>query len=268
MGHTSKSLCHAPAPTDTPSLKDIMDKLHNLETMRQAWSQCQGCNLSAKRRSVVFGFGNPNAQIIVVGEAPGANEDREGIPFVGQAGDILNQFLTGVSIDPNLVDFAKKNEFPMVQIRKILSHYIYTTNVVACRPPENRDPATTEQEICRTRLHEIIYQVDPIIIISLGRIAAEALLGKKCSVTMNRGLVRDIEIPGRRGSVFYPLLIALHPAYLLRINDFTQRGGMSDKTYDDILRAHMVVDTYNHLHYGITPPTNRPKPIIGKENNE
>lgn len=238
-----------------------MSKQHNLDLLQQAWSSCQGCLLHEDRRSVVFGYGNPDAQIVIVGEAPGMNEDREGIPFVGQAGVLLDQYLASVSVDPTLVEFAEDSKFPPTEVRDILRHYIYYTNVVACRPPENRDPATTEQETCIARLHEIIYQVDPVIVIALGRISAEILLGKKCPVISNRGVIKDIEVPGRFGEVIYPMMIALHPAYLLRINDFNQgTEGMSGKTYEDILHAHRVVDEYNWLHYGIPTPKGRPKP--------
>ena len=143
-----------------------MDKSHNLTVMQEAWSSCQGCMLSEKRRSVVFGYGNPDAQILVVGEAPGSNEDREGVPFVGQAGQMLDQFLTIVSVDPQLAEFAEKEEFPPGEMRPILQHYFYFTNVVGCRPPENRTPTPGEISACKTRLHEIIYQVDPVLIIA------------------------------------------------------------------------------------------------------
>jgi uracil-DNA glycosylase family 4 len=243
-----------------------MSKHENLAVLQEMWSNCQGCLLHQDRRSVVFGYGNPDAQILVVGEAPGMNEDREGVPFVGQAGTLLDQLLASVSVDPTLIEFALEEKFPPVEVRSILLHYIYYTNVVACRPPENRDPATAEQEICRARLHEIIYQVDPVLVISFGRISAEALLGKKCPVISNRGLIRDIEVPGRTGPVIYPMMVALHPSYLLRINDFLQGAeGMSGKTYEDILRAHRIVDQYNWLHYGVKAPSERPLPRT-KEN--
>lgn len=238
-----------------------MDKYHNLQALEQAWSGCQSCLLHQERRSIVFGYGNPDAQIMVIGEAPGMNEDREGVPFVGHAGALLDQFLASVSIDPTLIQMAEESKFPPEEVRDILLHYIYYTNVVACRPPENRDPATKEQEICILRLREIIYQVDPIMIIALGRISAEILLGKKCSVVSNRGMVKDIEIPGRAGPVTYPMMVALHPAYLLRVNDFNQgEAGMSGKTYSDILNAHLLIDEYNWLHYGMPAPKERPKP--------
>lgn len=244
-----------------------MSKHENLAVLQGLWSSCQSCLLHQERRSVVFGYGNPDAQILVVGEAPGMNEDREGVPFVGQAGVLLDQLLASVSVDPTLIEFAEQEKFPPVEVRDILLHYIYYTNVVACRPPENRDPATTEQEVCRTRLHEIIYQVDPVIIIALGRIAAEALLGKKCPVTSNRGMIRDIEVPGRTGPVIYPMMVALHPAYLLRVNDFGQgTEGMSGKTYEDILRAHRITDQFNWLHYGLPVSDKRPLPTKPKDN--
>ena len=236
-----------------------MDKHQNLSALQEAWSTCQGCMLCHERRAVVFGYGNPDAQILVVGEAPGANEDREGVPFVGQAGQLLDQFLTLVSVDPQLASFAEKEEYPATALREALLHYIYYTNVVCCRPPENRDPTPGEIETCRSRLHEIIYTVDPLLIIGIGRISAEALLGKKVTITQRRGDIVDIEIPGRVTPVRYPLLIVLHTSYLLRVNDFNQAGGMAEKTFNDFLLAHRIVDEYNWLHYGIPHPKDRPK---------
>lgn len=236
-----------------------MDKAQQLELLYHAWSRCQGCMLCEQRRSVVFGYGNPDAQILIIGEAPGANEDREGVPFVGQAGQLLDQFLASVSIDPELIEFAEQEQFPPNEVRNALLHYIYYTNVVSCRPPENRDPTPGEIETCRPRLHEIIYLVDPVLIIAVGRISAEALLNKKVTITQRRGDIVDIEIPGRTGPIQYPMMIVLHSSYLLRVNDFNQPGGMAEKTYEDFLLAHRIIDEVNWLHYGIPQPKERPK---------
>ncbi len=250
-----------------------MDKASWLNQMQQGWSTCQGCRLSQTRKSVVFGYGNPDAQILVIGEAPGANEDLAGVPFVGQAGQLLDQYLGSTSVDYRLMRMSENDDFPESETRDILLHTTFYTNVVACRPPENRDPARDEQVACRSRLVEIIYTVDPVIIVAVGRVSLEAMLGKNAQITKERGEVFDIHIPGRQGmgtnhqgTVTYPCMALLHPAFLLRTNDFTKPGGMSDMTYYDVLKAMHIIDWFNWLHYGIRQPPERP-PLEKKKDN-
>lgn len=247
----------------------MIDKATWLEQMRMGWSQCQACKLHPTRKNVVFGYGNPDAQILVIGEAPGKNEDLQGAPFVGEAGELLDKYLASTSADPRLIEIVdemgKTGEFNAREAREILLHYVFYTNVVACRPPENRDPSRDEIAACRTRLLEIIYTVDPVIIFVVGRISLEALLGKAAQITRDRGNVFDIEIPARplqglppNRKITYPCLAVLHPAYLMRINDFSQEGGMSDKTYFDILKGMRIVDEFNWNHFQIKQPKERP----------
>jgi uracil-DNA glycosylase family 4 len=213
---------------------------------------------------VVFGYGNPNAQVLVVGEAPGKNEDMEGVPFVGEAGQLLDKYLASVSVNPRLIEMSVKGPFNAAEARELLLTNTFYTNVVACRPPENRDPARDEIAACRTRLLEIIYTVDPVIIFAVGRVSLEALLGKAAQITRDRGEVFDITIPARTlpglpaRKVTYPCLALLHPAFLMRVNDFNQEDGMSDKTYYDVLKGMHIVDEYNWQHYGIPKPKDRP----------
>jgi DNA polymerase len=244
----------------------MQNKAAWLTEMQKAWSTCQGCKLHPTRRSVVFGYGNPDAQLLVVGEAPGSNEDAVGAPFVGNAGQLLDQYLASVSVNPQLREMSKQERFPPEETRQVLLQTTFYTNVVACRPPENRDPARDEIAACRSRLVEIIYTVDPVLIIAVGRISLEALLGKAAQITRDRGEIFDIQIPGRnnyghktQGTITYPCLAVLHPAYLLRVNDFNQDDGMSDKTYYDFLHAMHIIDWFNWLHYGVKRPEERPK---------
>jgi len=244
-----------------------MDKNQYLSAMYQGWSSCQACGLCAERQQVVFGYGNPDASVIIIGEAPGENEDRQGVPFVGAAGQLLDQYLAAVSYREDVqetVDTMNKlrNQDDRVsyqrRLRELLLEDYYFTNVVMCRPPENRDPIPKELDACRARLIEQIYTIDPVIIISAGSIATTALVGKKVSITSQRGELMDIEIPGRLGAVRYPLMPVLHPSYLLRSNDFRQKGGNGTKTYNDFVRAMEIVDAYNEQHKGIPRPK-RPK---------
>lgn len=237
--------------------------------MRQGWSQCHGCKLAPTRKNVVFGYGNPDAQILIIGEAPGKNEDLQGSPFVGEAGELLDKYLASTSVDPRLIEIVtemgKSGDFNAREVREILLNYVFYTNVVACRPPENRDPARDEIAACRTRLLEIIYTIDPVVVLVVGRVSLEALLGKAAQITRDRGNVFDIEVPARPLSglparkIKYPCLAVLHPAYLMRINDFSQEDGMSDKTYFDILKGMRIVDEFNWHHFGIKQPKERPQ---------
>lgn len=243
-----------------------MNKSEALGWLQQAWSACTGCGLCEHRNSVVFGYGNPNAQVLIIGEAPGETEDRTGVPFVGAAGQLLDQYLGYASVRDDVQELIEtinrsksRAEADRRDLRNLLLDEFYFTNVVMCRPPDNRDPIPKEMEACRTRLFEQIYLIDPVLIITAGRIATEALVGKKISITSARGEMFDIEIPGRVQPVKYPVVAILHPSYLLRKNDFKQKGGEGVKTYNDFIRVMNIVDNYNEKHYGVPIPTNRPK---------
>lgn len=228
--------------------------------MAQAWSQCQACNLCHERRSVVFGQGNPDADLMIIGEAPGVTEDHQGVPFVGSAGALLEYFLAWVSADPDHVNLLKggMDEEEFQQSRQISLENTFFTNIVCCRPPENRNPTPKEIEACRPRLLETIYTVDPVLIISVGGLAAEALTGKKISITALRGQIFDCVVPGRLIDVRYPVLAVLHTSYLLRQNDFNQDGGMADRTYNDFVNAMHILDEFKFHHRGIPRPSGRP----------
>lgn len=247
-----------------------MDKVEALNYLQRAWATCQGCGLCEQRNSVVFGYGNPNAQIMIIGEAPGENEDRQGLPFIGAAGQLLDQYLGYASVRDDIKELvstlnktkgkgkSSHEDSDRRELRNLLLDDFYFTNVVMCRPPDNRDPIPKELEACRTRLLEQIYLVDPLLIITAGKIAATAILGKKVTITQDRGEMFDIEIPGRIQNVKYPMLAVLHPSYLLRKNDFNQKGGDGVKTYNDFVRTMNIVDKYNESHFNMPIPT-RPK---------
>ena len=158
------------------------------------WSQlaatvreCTLCGLCATRTQTVFGTGNIRARLMVIGEAPGAEEDRQGEPFVGRAGGLLNSMLRAAGF-----------ERPQV----------YIANVLKCRPPNNRDPATEETDRCLPYLRRQIELIDPAAILCVGRIAAQRLLERDDSLARLRGHVHRL---GRT-----PVIVTYHPAYLLR----------------------------------------------------
>ncbi len=153
---------------------------------------CQECPLGAARTNLVFGVGNENAEIMLIGEGPGEQEDLQGVPFVGRAGKLLDDMLEMIDLDRSKV---------------------YIVNIVKCRPPKNRDPETNEKDACRHWLNEQIDLVDPRIIICLGRISATALISEDFRITRDHGKWFDID--GRRFTAIY------HPSALLR--DVTKR---------------------------------------------
>jgi uracil-DNA glycosylase family 4 len=151
-------------------------------------AQCSACALSATRRSFVFGAGNVDAPLMIVGEAPGAEEDTQGMPFVGAAGHLLTTLLSGIGLD------RRKDTF--------------ITNILKCRPPENRTPESAEIAACLPLLYRQIDVVAPRLLLLLGRIAAHTLLEKPDSIAKLRGPVHTV-----RG---IPTLVTYHPAAILR----------------------------------------------------
>jgi len=159
----------------------------SLAGLATALRGCQRCRLSQGRTQVVFGVGNPQARVVFVGEGPGADEDRQGEPFVGRAGQLLNAMLPSIGL--------QRDE-------------VYIANVVKCRPPGNRDPAEDEAQTCLPFLWRQVELIQPEVIVALGRIAAGYLLGTKAPISTYRG--RWINRRGRE------VLAMFHPAYLLR----------------------------------------------------
>ena len=155
--------------------------------LRDSVAACTRCSLHQSRTQTVFGVGNPDADWMVIGEAPGAEEDRRGEPFVGRAGKLLDEMLIAVGQDRDSVFIA---------------------NILKCRPPNNRDPKPEESAACRAYLERQIELVQPKVILAVGRIAAQLLLETDTPVGRLRG--------GRHFLNETPLVVTYHPAYLLR----------------------------------------------------
>jgi DNA polymerase len=177
---------------------------------------CKRCRLCEQRNKIVFGVGNETSPLVFVGEGPGADEDAQGIPFVGRAGQLLTQMIEGTSA---------KEGMPLKRAQ------IYICNVVKCRPPENRTPLPDEMEICGQFLFRQLMVIKPKAICALGSTAAKALLGTKDGVMKLRGRWhkwRDI-----------PVMVTYHPSYLLRpYNQSAKR-----EAWEDLKRVlHFVYD--------------------------
>lgn len=164
-----------------------------LVTLAAEAAGCTRCRLHAERSTVVFGEGNPDADVVVVGEAPGQEEDRTGRPFVGRAGKLLDLLLMSVG-------------FPRADV--------YICNTLKCRPPNNRNPLPDEVESCSGHLQGQLEAVAPKVLLAVGKFAAQALLGTEESIGRLRGVVHQY-----RGS---PLVVTYHPAYLLRSPQMTR----------------------------------------------
>lgn len=164
-----------------------------LEKIRADIGDCTRCRLHQDRHSIVFGVGNPQAKVVFVGEGPGADEDAQGIPFVGRAGQLLTQMIENT---------AKKEGIPLLRAD------VYICNVVKCRPPGNRTPEPDEMETCGSFMFRQLEAIHPKAICALGGTAVRALLGRKEGVTRLRGNWADW-----RG---IPVMVTYHPSYLLR----------------------------------------------------
>ena len=228
---------------------DIDVKLQLLAELQDEYRDCQRCGLCApkgrQRKHVVFGDGNPNARLMIIGEAPGAEEDRTGIPFHpgAPAGGLLEKFLRSFN--------SSREE-------------VYITNAVMCRPTldddpdRNRPPTTEEIEACSARLHRMIEIIDPHVLLILGDKAMKALKAftkkKVTQIAGDRMLPRaTVRTNGASVVVERPAIVTFHPSYLLR-SDSMEEGGDMHMAYLAWQKAIGIADTYNQLYYGITPP--------------
>lgn len=161
--------------------------IETFEELEEKIKDCQNCKLCNNRHNIVLGTGNKQAKVMFIGEGPGADEDIQGIPFVGKAGKLMNQAFRGIGIQ---------------------REDIYIANVVKCRPPQNRNPEQDEVESCIDYLRTQVMLVKPQIIVLLGSVALKAILGQEYSITSSRG--KWVE---RKGIMYMP---TFHPAALLR----------------------------------------------------
>ena len=170
-----------------------------LEELRRQCLDCRKCGLCETRNNVVFGIGDPHADVLFIGEGPGENEDLQGEPFVGRGGILLDKML-------DVIDLSRKKN-------------VYIANMVKCRPPKNRDPEDEEVQACRPWLTEQIEAIDPKIIVCLGRVAALRFIDPNFKVTKEHG--QFIEKDGRL------VMGTFHPAALLR-NPYSKPAAMED----------------------------------------
>jgi uracil-DNA glycosylase family 4 len=177
-------------PLEIPSggtHQPVKDRALALKALREDIGDCQRCGLSKGRKTLVFGQGNPEAELVFIGEAPGREEDMQGLPFVGDAGKLLTRLIERMGY--------RREE-------------VYIGNIIKCRPPLNRDPQEDEIHACMPFIKEQIRIISPRVIISLGRVSAQSLIGLKTPISKLRGRFYEFEDT--------PLMPTFHPAYLLR----------------------------------------------------
>lgn len=181
--------------------------MRSWEELERVCSNCTKCKLCSSRTNVVIGSGNKNSDIMFVGEGPGEQEDLQGVPFVGKAGQLLDKMLKAIGFN--------KND-------------IYITNVVKCRPPSNRDPAQDERDACLNYLRYQLLLIKPKIVVCLGRISAQVIINPLFKITKEHGIWYE-----RKG---YLLISTYHPSAVLR-----DESKMPD-TYDDLKKIKQKYD--------------------------
>ena len=201
----SKKAPRKRAEVQRPELKEsvpLIEGCDNLDWkgLQSRVRQCTACDLHQTRTQTVFGVGSQQADWLVIGEAPGADEDRQGEPFVGPAGQLLNKMLQAIGLE---------------------REQVYIANILKCRPPNNRDPRPDEVEHCERFLKRQVQLLQPKLILAFGRIAAQNLLKTNSSLGQLRGKVHQYECGKESGDSDHtfsevPVIVTYHPAYLLR----------------------------------------------------
>ncbi|MDP6943270.1 MAG: uracil-DNA glycosylase, partial [Myxococcota bacterium] len=197
----------APAPTQSRRPRPSAPSQGGaLDAIRAELGDCRRCGLHEGRRNIVFGVGNPSADVVIVGEAPGRDEDMTGEPFVGRSGQLLTRMLEAIGV-------AREDA--------------YICNVLKCRPPRNRDPQADEIATCSPFMTRQIQAIAPKVIITSGRFASQTVLGLELSMGRLRGTIRSFH--------GVPVVPMYHPAYLLR-NPSAKR-----QTYEDLLTVKSIL---------------------------
>jgi len=181
-----------PVPSDRAAM---IGKL-SWDALRAEVAACRACTLCERRKQTVFGVGNTNASWMLIGEAPGSEEDQRGEPFVGQAGRLLNNMLQSLGM-------SREGQ---------TDKSVYIANALKCRPPGNRNPQPEEIARCEPFLRRQVELVNPAVIVVMGRFAAQSLLGSDASIASLRGKAHPISVARRK----IPVIVTYHPAYLLR----------------------------------------------------
>jgi DNA polymerase len=194
-------------------MQDAVERAAALRAYAEETAGCTRCALAAGRTQVVFGAGSPDADLMFVGEAPGFHEDQQGVPFVGQAGKLLDKLLAGIGLERSDVQIA---------------------NVLKCRPPGNRDPQPEEIAACEGHLWHQLELIQPMVVATLGNFATKLLSGKPLGITRVHGQPQEVTLGGNR-VLLYPLYhpaAALYTPSMLKVleEDFARLPGLLERT--------------------------------------
>ena len=190
--------------------QNISSENNNLTSLDETIKKCKKCNLHKTRQNTVFGEGDPDSNIMIIGEAPGREEDEVGRPFVGRAGKLLNEFLKSINLNRDSV---------------------FIVNTIKCRPPENRDPEASEISACSDYLDQQINIIKPKVLVLLGKIAANRLLGEDMPMSelrLKKFFIDKYDIP---------IIVFYHPAYILR------SPSQKKKVWDDLQYLKGIIDS-------------------------
>jgi DNA polymerase len=207
----------APAPARTETVERGAVAALDWPALRQAVAGCRACALCESRTQTVFGVGHVQARLMIVGEAPGEQEDRQGEPFVGQAGKLLDNMLRAIGLARDASQAERA---------------VFICNTLKCRPPRNRNPEPAESARCAPFLERQIELVQPRLLLAMGRFAAQSLLNTDEAIGRLRGRVHQRRV----GTASVPVIVTYHPAYLLRT--------LADKAraWDDLCLAASVLE--------------------------
>jgi len=205
---------------------DAVERAAALRAHAEETASCTRCALAQGRTQVVYGSGNPNAELVFVGEAPGFHEDQQGVPFVGQAGKLLDKLLAGI-------DLTRPD--------------VMVLNVLKCRPPGNRDPLPEEIAACEPHLFRQIELIEPKLVATLGNFATKLLSGKPAGITKVHGYEQEVTL-GSRSVLLYPLYhpaAALYTPSMLKVleEDFARIPGLLDRAEEESDEVEVVATT-------------------------
>ncbi len=216
INHSTQADGRSPSELDVDVAPAVLSKARKIDVSMMSWDElqasvtaCQACSLSTTRSQTVFGYGDLKADLMIIGEAPGAEEDRQGLPFVGKAGLLLTEMLYAIG-------FTREQ--------------VYIANTLKCRPPNNRDPEATEESNCEPYLLRQIELLQPKVILALGRVAAHNILQTKENLSKLRGQGFQYK------QTKIPVYVSYHPAYLLRAPQEKSQAWLDLKIISDLLK--------------------------------
>ena len=230
------------------------DKFDYLTSLRRQYADCQRCELCNERTEVVFGSGNPNAKILVIGGSPGVEEDKEGVPFSGPTGNYFASIMSKAwpTEDPEFESInAIKNEQKFLdKAMEYLEEYCFFSNAVMCIPPRGQPPKKSHTNACGDRLARLIYTVDPDVIIACGAVAATAIVGKQIKIKRFLGQLLDVPIvsPITREPIRYGMYVIYTPAYLLSKGDAQLVSRKRGDTYQTINHCKNILQSLDTMY--------------------